>query len=213
MARFIKGINGAYSGKVGNVVGSNWRSIDYVRSVPKRSKKPASVKQLEHRAKFGLIISFIAPIKDIVNIGLSDSNLRKYTGFNLAVKMLLNAAVVGDYPDIRIDYSKVQLSKGPLAELAQLSCEETAPQVISIGWLSVLNRFNSFLDDEVVIIMYDLADKVFSIFEDVTRADEGYTIEMPQNAAGHTMAAWVFVIHRDGIQTSNSQYLGEIVLR
>lgn len=51
MARFLKGINGAYSGKVGSVIGSNWRGVDYVRSLSRISKKKISDAQLEQRSK------------------------------------------------------------------------------------------------------------------------------------------------------------------
>lgn len=35
MAKFLKGIHGAYTGKVGNVVGSSWRNVD-VKSLRKQ---------------------------------------------------------------------------------------------------------------------------------------------------------------------------------
>lgn len=60
MVRFLKGITGAYSGKVGSVIGSNWRNVDYVRSLSKRSNKPASEDQLAQRAHFALAVSFLS---------------------------------------------------------------------------------------------------------------------------------------------------------
>ncbi len=42
MGKYNKGILGAFSGKVGPVVGSSWRGRDVLRSCPKKSNKVAS---------------------------------------------------------------------------------------------------------------------------------------------------------------------------
>ncbi|MCC2598719.1 hypothetical protein [Sphingobacterium sp. FBM7-1] len=36
MAKFLKGIYGAYTEKVGNVIGSSWPNVDDVKSLPKQ---------------------------------------------------------------------------------------------------------------------------------------------------------------------------------
>jgi len=41
MATYSKGTNGAFSGKVGRVIGSNWRSTDYLKGLSKKSSIPA----------------------------------------------------------------------------------------------------------------------------------------------------------------------------
>ncbi len=46
MGSYSKGANGTFSGKVGSVVGTSWRSIDYLRSLPKKSKKDEVIKPL-----------------------------------------------------------------------------------------------------------------------------------------------------------------------
>ena len=52
MARISKGILGGLSGKIGNVVGSSWRNIDYVRAKGKYSQKEPSEKQLSVQQRF-----------------------------------------------------------------------------------------------------------------------------------------------------------------
>jgi hypothetical protein len=42
MAMYSKGANGAFSGKVGSIIGSNWPSIDYLKGLPKKSSKSIS---------------------------------------------------------------------------------------------------------------------------------------------------------------------------
>jgi len=40
MARYSKGATGEFSGKVGRVIGSNWRSTGYLMGLSKKSCKP-----------------------------------------------------------------------------------------------------------------------------------------------------------------------------
>ena len=62
MATIQKGILGRFSGKVGTVVGANWRGQDVIRSVPKKSTRIPIELQQEQRLKFRLASKFLAPI-------------------------------------------------------------------------------------------------------------------------------------------------------
>lgn len=212
MARYTKGALGAFSGKLGNVVGSNWRSIDYLRSLPRPSNKPASPLQLAQRLKFGMAVSFLQPIKDVLNIGFSDASLDKSTGYNQAVKSLLENAIIGEYPDFELDFEKIELSKGSLAGLINLSVEEVEPYTLSVSWVSLINRFNSFVDDDVLVLLYNKTKKLFTIYEDITRGEEEVRIEFPDVFEGDELICWTFLVKRDGNTTSNSQYVGTIVM-
>ena len=64
MAIISKGILGAYYGKVGEVVGSSWRGINYVKSLPRKIKRTASEKALNQRAKFAMVAGFLKPLRE-----------------------------------------------------------------------------------------------------------------------------------------------------
>lgn len=212
MARFIKGIHGAYQGKVGNIVGSSWRGIDYVRSLPKKSSKAASEDQLAQRMKFGMTTSFLKSIKDVLMLGFSDSKQRNKTGYNVAFKQFINNAFVGSYPNFTIDYAAVKIASGGLASLVGLQAVEAFPKVLSLTWDPIGNRFNAFDDDQVLVILYDQVDNLFFAYEGATRLDATMEITLPDSYTGKTIVGWTFNIHRDGVITSSSQYLGEFVL-
>ena len=212
MARFIKGIHGAYQGKVGSIVGSSWRGIDYVRSLPKKSSKAASEDQLAQRMKFGMTTSFLKSIKDILMLGFSDSKLKNKTGYNVAFQQLINNAFQGTYPNFTIDFSAVKIASGSLAALVGLVAAEVAPKVLNLSWDPIINRFNAFDDDQVLVILYDEADNLFFAYEGATRTDAAIDIVLPDSYTGKKIVGWSFNIHRDGLTTSTSQYLGEFVL-
>jgi len=212
MARFIKGIHGSYQGKVGSIVGASWRGIDYVRSLPKKSSKAASEDQMAQRMKFGMTTSFLKSIKDVLMLGFSDSKQRNKTGYNVAFQQLINNAFQGTYPDFTIDYAAVKIASGSLAASIGLQATESAPRVLSLNWDPIANRFNAFDDDQILVILYDEADNIFFAYEGATRADAAMDITLPDSYSGKTIVGWSFNIHRDGVTTSSSQYLGEFTL-
>src|SRR6476660_2204228 len=105
MGKYKKGILGAFSGKIGTVIGSTWNGIDYMRSLPKPSTKAPTDLQLIHRAKFGMITGFLKPISNLVNLGYK-SQAFGMTGYNVATADLISEAITGAYPDLLIDYTK-----------------------------------------------------------------------------------------------------------
>ncbi len=212
MARFLKGITGAYSGKVGSVIGSSWRSVDYIRSLSKPSNKPATEGQLTQRARFALAVSFLSPIKDLLKLGYSDAMQARSTGYNKALQHLLAYGVTGTYPSLELDYASVVIAKGSLANLMGVAWTESAPQEISVTWNTEVNSFNAFADDSVILLMYNKEKQFFSILESATRNDGTLDFTFPSVYAGDHVVGWIFTGHRDGIKTSGSYYLGEIVV-
>ena len=212
MARYTKGALGSFSGKLGNVVGSNWRHIDYLRSLPKPSSKPATPLQLAQRAKFALAVSFLSTIKDVLNIGFGDAKRGRNTGYNEAVSSMLGKAITGSYPDFEIDYEKVEISRGSLLGLIGLSMAESAPMEITISWQDFSNRFNAFDDDDVIAVLYNESKQLFMVYEEVQRQDSAINIILPEIFSGDEVVAWVFLVKRDGDTTSDSQYAGSLTL-
>ncbi|MDP9040682.1 MAG: DUF6266 family protein [Bacteroidota bacterium] len=52
MGTIVKGILGGFSGKVGTVVGSSWKGLAVMKSVPGPRKGSPTLLQLEQQAKF-----------------------------------------------------------------------------------------------------------------------------------------------------------------
>ena len=69
MGKYKNGINGQFSGKVGNVVGVTRRGVDYIRSVPELRVDKPSEKQIRQRNIMAMISSWLKPIKFIIAIG------------------------------------------------------------------------------------------------------------------------------------------------
>ncbi|RLJ69588.1 DUF6266 family protein [Pedobacter alluvionis] len=207
MATYSKGANGAFSGKVGSVIGSNWRSIDYLRGLPKKSSKPSTEPQLAQRAKFALAALYLSPIKDILNIGFKDKQLNKITGYNAAVKIFLNQAVGGSYPDFAIDFSQVVMSRGSLSVFHGLNASLQGADLV-LNWQSILNRYNSFTDDSLTVVLFNATKSMYLVYEDAQRAALTYTAVIGAGFSGDVFHGWAFAVKRDAMAVANSQYLG-----
>ena len=77
MGTYRKGILGSFSGKVGTVVGSSWKGVDYMRSIPRLSSKAPTDLQMIQRAKLGLAVGFLQPISALVNVGYISLPVKK----------------------------------------------------------------------------------------------------------------------------------------
>ncbi|QXU41445.1 DUF6266 family protein [Pedobacter sp. D749] len=207
MATYSKGANGAFSGKVGSVIGSNWRSIDYMKGLSKKSSKPTTNKQLAQRSKFSLAPLYLSPIKDILNIGFKDKQLNKITGYNAAVKIFLNQAVSGSYPDFVIDFSQVVLSKGSLSVFHGLNAALQGADLV-LNWQSILNRYNSYTDDVLTVVLFNATKSMYLVYEDAQRAAMTYTAVIGAGFSGDVFHGWAFAVKRDAMAVANSQYLG-----
>jgi hypothetical protein len=69
MGRIKKGILGGFSGKVGTVVGANWKEISYMRSLPQKVKNPRTEAQRKQRSKFLLVVNLLKPLNPLLRIG------------------------------------------------------------------------------------------------------------------------------------------------
>ena len=138
MARLKFGIWGPMIGKLANTVGYLRKGIAMVRMKPKPSVKKRTNKQKATTQRFQTIIKFVATINDFTNAGFNVA-ARKVspTAQNLAVSYNTKNAMVGEYPNQQIDYSKVRVCEGklPLADDINITLEDHGNDIkILFSW-------------------------------------------------------------------------------
>ena len=132
MGRISKGILGGFSGKVGTVVGGNWKGIDYMRSQSFTRRSNFSQAQLEQQAKFALSVKFLQPISALVEETFRDFAI-KMSGQNNALRYTLKNAVTGSFPSFTIDYTMALVSRGDLPN-ALSPAVATAAGAVNFTW-------------------------------------------------------------------------------
>jgi len=209
MATIKKGILGGFSGKVGTVVGANWRGKDIIRSLPKESQKQASEKQLLQQAKFKLAVAFLQPLKTILSQYFGSGSGVK-SRVNLATSYTMNEAtqVVADVPELM--YNKVLITRGELTGFQNAVLSTQAGGILDLEWEDNSAQGNASPSDQVSVVSYCKELNDFQIFEGiVVRSDLMASVTLPNFCIGKTIEVWTFLNTEKQTFASNSFYLGE----
>lgn len=212
MASFTKGILGGFSGKVGTIVGVNFRGKDVMRSVPKKSgRKPTDLQVLQQK-KFTLVVSFLQPLKPVQNkyFGVKSGVKSKV---NLAASYMLNnaLAVVADEPELI--FNKILITKGELAGFQNQEVTPAAGRILDFTWDDNSLQGNGSTTDVMNVICYSEELKAFEMNEGVaTRADGAAQITLPTYFDGAAVHVWIYFNNDQQKLACNSPYLGLITL-
>ena len=209
MARIGKGILGGLSGKVGNVVGANWKGIDYIRSKPLSVKNPRTEKQVNQRTKFDIVLKFLQPNLEFVKIGYKNYT-NKRSQFNSAMSYILNNAITGTSPlDYAIDYPLALLSRGSLAMALNGTFDLATPGQVEFTWDDNSAEQNAKATDKSMLMVFN-SDKGQSVFTNAgpDRSTRTGNITIPDSFSGDTLELFIGFISEDGVLVSNSVYLG-----
>lgn len=211
MGKIEKGILGGFSGKVGPVVGANWRGIDVMRSRPKKSGKPATEPQLVTRSKFSLVTQFLAPIKGLLSKYFGQPAGEK-SRVNLATSYHIKDAVTGVLPNFEIDFQKVIITKGELPGLDDAATEIKPNAVLGISWVNNSGQGQAQATDLVLLVAFNTTKNLFDFSQQATRSATDYDYNLPDSWSGDTVHLWVAVTSDEREMCSVSSYLGEFVL-
>ncbi len=212
MGTFNKGILGGFSGKVGTVVGANWRGLDVMRSLPKKSGRQPSEKQLIVQARFTLTAHFLSPIKALLSAYFGQPAGEK-SRFNLAFSYHNTEAIIGTYPDFDIDYTKVIVSKG---ELLNVGIPNVVPQsgaVMKFQWTDNSGEGEAKATDTILVVVYNPAKALFSYQEQAATRDIGrFDFQLPAGWVGDAVHGWIAVVNAAETKWTSSVYLGSGVV-
>jgi hypothetical protein len=213
MATYESGILGAFNGKVGTVVGANWRGKDIMRSRPRKSRKPATVLQKMQREKFAMVASFIRSVDSTIWRFFGNDN-SLLTQRNQASKHILKNAVLHNGEEASLDYSKIVLTKGSLLNLNALSIGTQAEQTIQVNWTdNSMQSGEASAEDVIMAVVHNPATGQSWFAESLaTRSTGQMSIQMPHQWTGNTVHVWIAVASESGMKYATSQYLGTVVL-
>lgn len=216
MGKIRTGILGGFSGKVGTVIGASWRTLDVMRSLPKKTSKPPVRSQIDQRKKFGLITGFLGAISEVVSKGYQSGN--KLSGpMNEAVKFNLKEAISGVSPLFTINYAKLKLTLGKLDIPQDLLAVPVSGRKVAITWAYDPLDFNTENErlerstDRASIIIYDETNDYFLIPSTAVRTAGKLEARMlSKTIVGNTLHCWFYISSLDGKKVSTSVYLGPI---
>lgn len=209
MATLSKGILGGFSGKVGPVVGANWRGMDVIRSRPKSSKRTPTEKQLEQQLKFKLAISFLQPIKNIQSRFFGSGSGVK-SRVNLAVSYTISEAIqmVAGLPELI--FNKVLITRGELTSFQNAVLTTQPGGVLHLEWEDNSTQGDAAPTDQVSIVCYCAELNNWEIYEGIVmRSDLMADVTLPAYCLGKTMEVYAFLNNEKQTAASTSLYLGQ----
>ena len=208
MGKISQGILGGLSGKVGNVVGGNWKGIDYLRIKPSKVANPRTEGQVNQRNKFTASLEFLQPNIDFVKVGYKNFAVKR-SEFNAAMSYVLNNAITGVAPDFEVLYSDALLSRGNLATPSDALFDLSNQGEVGFTWSDNSAGGNANATDKAMLLAYNPMKRESAfILEGESRSVGSQTLPIPSSYSGDDLHIFMAFISEDGERVSNSVYLG-----
>lgn len=153
MGKIKQGVLGGFSGKVGAVVGSRWKSVYYMRGLTDHVNDKNSLKQQAQRAKFAVAQAFAHDVLGFVRYGYSPE-LGNRTPYNGLVSYLLRHAMTGSGTDWELDFEKVMVSRGTLTPVKQASASVSG-NTVSFTWTDNSGSGDAKATDVAMVLVYN----------------------------------------------------------
>jgi len=210
-----QGILGGFRKKTGSVVGAYWRKLNVIRGLPRKSSKPPTQEQINHKFKFGLITGFLSWISNLIEPGLKKVSGDSISPMNYAVAYHLKNAITGIAPNFMIDYPKVIFSKGKL--MLPLTVDVTSDPGAELGFnWDAGGLEDKYLDatDMLSVLLYNpTLDRFVKVVNAAPRSTGTFTLNVPPTFATHEVYCYIsFNSVKTKFLVSNSQYLGKVMI-
>jgi len=206
------GVLGGFNGKVGAVIGSHWKGKPVMRGKSTAKRGKSSELQIEQQAKFSLMVNFLQPIIDFLNISYKKAAVQM-SGFNKAISANIQFAVTGVYPDFAVDYPKIQLSKGSLPAVDAPTAASAIAGKVTFTWPDNSKIARGALPSDIAFVAAYNADlKHWIVNEDAAARNAGTFVLDVTGYSGKSMQTYMGFMSDDGKKTSNSIYTGLVTV-
>jgi len=114
MARSKKGIfDNSISGSISGIVYSSRNGVPYMRSKPAHYRDAKTPAQLASRMRLGMLSGLLKVFKPVLMTGFRNPPPGK-SYRDVAYRTNADEVIVGEYPDMKIDYTAFKISAGPV---------------------------------------------------------------------------------------------------
>ena len=212
MGLVISGIAKGFSGNVGNLTFSQQEDgTTTVRSRPGKSSKPPTVLQLSTRQDVSVCSQFLKSVKDFLEIGFRlEAKFKGGNQYNAAASFTRKQAITGEYPDRRIDYSKVLFTKGemPAVQNAKVSLDERG---FSFTWDPEAHLDGTHFSDQVMLMAYfPELNKAVYMTAGAQRFRGNDLLMLSGMKRGYVAEVYISFIQDNHKNISNSTHLGQL---
>lgn len=210
MATIKQGILGAFSGKVAGVVGSSWKGIPVMKSLPPSVANPKTAKQIEQRSRMSACTAFSQSVLAEVIKPLNDRFASRMSGFNAFTSRNIanfEGGVLSKPEDLKISPmgNKAQLIDAIAAE-AKITKKNA---FVTVDWSSDAGTGKALATDIPFVVVYNRnTKKSFGFVPEDTRAVNGSTVVLPDDefAPADVIDVWMAFLREDGTVVFETAY-------
>lgn len=152
MAIIKKGILGGFSNKVGNVVGSTWKGINTMRSLPAQYNDANSEAQQANRSTFKYFATFGSQLLTGIIRPLWDWQAKRMSGYNLFIKRNI------DYRNANEDSWSIEdliISQGRLCQAEAVNDGVNENNNLQLNIISDLQCSIGEASDEIFVAIFN----------------------------------------------------------
>lgn len=213
MAIVKGGIALGFSGKHGNTIFSQQKDgTTIARQVPVASQKPPTVKTLSTLGDTAICSGFLNPIKEFAQVGYElQCKIEKRNYYNSISSYVRLNAFTSVYPNRRIDFSKVLVTKGQmqLPEDATVTLTEFG---LAFTWNTETEAKGIHYSDQVMMLAYfPELEKAKYMTAGAQRHQGKDLLVLNGIPHGHIAEIYISFISDNRKSISDSVYLGQLI--
>ena len=207
MALFKSTTFGKISGKHGTAVAALFKNGTNILKVFRKASNPDTPGQKNQRGKFGFVVKELNCMRSVFTITFDGQY-----GINRVVSMAMKTSLTGEYPDFKLDYSKIIISEGTLNKTAQVRLEQVGGSTVKIDWNAekLLGRNPAEI---VNLVFLNQTSKTVILKQDIALSGAGSAeVDLPVDWMDKELHSWIYFTSPNGIQYSTSQYICQFKL-
>lgn len=211
MARVNDLFSIGFNGRIGNVIGYEWRGRMCVRTKPAHYNDAKTERQLAQRTLFKATVGFAARARSIVQVGLRKASIdARMLETNYFMRINKRCFSIVDNT-LSVDYESLLLADGPVAPVAF-----SMPTLIDDTTIHVDFEKNPLQrvakqEDTVYLVAYCPEVNTFYMSAGNYRYKCFAELQLPDLWTDKEVHLWGFVVDKTGRAAMN-QYLGQVVL-
>lgn len=201
-----RGILGGFSGKVANVVGSSWKGISVMRSLPLSVANPKTNAQIQVRNKFSTVARYGSQLLSTIIKPLWDRFAQEMSGYNAFVKV--NYERYDEENEFGADGNLV-ISQGKLGETqANYAALGSGGAYITLRWDSTPQGSYQQGTDELYAVVFDGNPQLaFAGKTTATRQSGSIELQIPQEYQGDSgYHVYIAFAREDGTIVGDTSY-------
>ena len=202
MARFTSSTFGKISGKHGTAVAAVRKDGLCILKEYRVASNPNTTGQKNQRGKFGFVMKEINCLRRVFT-----RNFGGQYGINKVVSIAMKTAVTDDFPDFKLDYSKLEVASGSLYNTPDVNRIRINENALQISWNTDFIMSGSPTDKVHLIFLNSDTKFVIERYECAGRSEGKIEIEMPVGYIDSDIHIWIYFSSADGKMISTSQYI------